>query len=70
MAESLAESSVELLPDLQELEELFQLDLTDDDFDFNIDVGETSVRFNENNFISTNVNIASLKVVLDRLSVR
>lgn len=70
MAESLAESSVELLPDLQELEELFQLDLTDDDFDFNIDVGETTVRFNENNFISTNVNIASLKVVLDRLSVR
>ena len=36
--------------------------------DFDLDEGETSVSANKNNFMPTNVNIASLKLVLDRLS--
>ena len=62
-------ASVELGDLLEELEELFSQDFTDDFFDLNEEENSSDVPVSaKDNFLCTNVNTSSLKLVLDRLT--
>ena len=62
-------ASVELGDSLEELEELFLEDFTDDFFDLNEEENSSDIPVSaKDNFLCTNVNTSSLKLVLDRLA--
>ena len=62
-------ASVEVGDSLEELEELFLQDITDDDFYLNEEKHSSDVPVSaKDNFLCTNVNTSSLKLVLERLA--
>ena len=64
-------ASVELGDSLEELEELFLEDFTDDFFDLNEEENSSDIPVSaKDNFLCTNVNTSSLKLLLDRLAER